>query len=42
VAVGARDEPGVLDFLIDGVLQELVKLLHFGFDLGDVSELDFD
>ena len=29
-------------FLIDGLLQQLVKLLHFGFDLGDVTEFDFN
>ena len=42
VAVGVGNEPGVLDFLIDGVLQQLLKLLHFGFDLGDVTEFDFN
>ena len=40
--VGRRDVTGVLDFLIDGVLQQLVELLHFGIDLGDVAEFDFD
>ncbi len=39
---GRRDVTGVLDFLIDGLLQELVELLHFGFDLGDVTEFDFN
>ncbi len=42
VGIGGRDVTWVLDFLIDGLLQELVKLLHFGFDLGDVTELDFN
>jgi hypothetical protein len=42
VAIGSRDEARVLDFLIDGVLQKLVELLHFGFDLGDVTEFDFN
>ena len=32
----------VLDFLSDGLLQKLVKLPHFGFDLGDVVEFDFN
>jgi hypothetical protein len=42
VAMGRRDEAGVLDFLIDGVLQKFVKFLHFGFDLSDVAEFDFN
>lgn len=32
----------MLNFLIDAVLQKFVKLLNFGFDLGDVAEFDFD
>ncbi len=42
MAIGLRDEPGLLDFLIDAVLQKCVKLLHFDFDLGDVTEFDFN
>jgi hypothetical protein len=37
-----RDETDVLNLLIDALLQELVKPLQFGFDLGDVGEFDFD
>ena len=40
--IGLRNKAGVLDFLIDALLQELVKLLNFRFDLGDVGEFDFD
>ena len=42
VGVGTGDETDVLDFLIDGVLQEFIELLHFGFDLGEIREFDFD
>lgn len=47
VAVGAirsialRDETGVLDFLVNGVLQELVELLNLCLGLVDVREFDF-
>lgn len=41
VGIGSRDETVVLDFLIDGVLQHLVELQHFGFRLDDVIEFDF-
>ena len=42
VSVGFRNKAGVLDFLIDGVLQKFVELLNFRFDLGDVGEFDFN
>lgn len=42
LTVGALgDEADVLNFLIDGVLQKIVKLLNFLFDLADVREFDF-
>lgn len=37
-----RDESDGLDFLIDGVLQKLVELAAFAFDLGEIREFDFD
>ena len=48
MAVGAvrsiafRNVTGVLDFLVNGVLQELVELLDLCLGLGDVGEFDFD
>jgi len=42
IAAGIWDVARVLDFLIDALLQKGVKLLHLGFDLGDVAEFDFD
>lgn len=42
IAVGIGNVAGMLDFLIDTVLQKCVKLLNFGFDLGDVRQFDFD
>jgi hypothetical protein len=48
VAVGAirsialRDVAGVLNFLVNGVLQELVELLNLRLGLIDVREFDFD
>lgn len=48
VAVGAirsnafRDVTGVLDLLVNRVLQELVELLNLCLGLGDVGEFDFD
>ncbi len=41
-AIGFRNKTGVLDFLIDALLQKSVELLNFGFDLCDVREFDFD
>ncbi len=40
--IGFRNEAGMLNFLIDAVLQKGVKLLHFDLDLGDVGQFDFD
>ena len=39
---GARNETGVLNFLINGLLEKLVKPLAFRFDLGQIGEFDFD
>ena len=39
---GLGNKSDVLDFLIDRMLQKVVKLLNFLFDLGDVREFDFD
>ena len=36
------NKAGLLDFLIDGVLEKPVELLAFGLDLGEVGEFDFD
>ena len=37
-----RNKPWVLDFLVDGELQELIELLHFLFDLAYVRQFDLD
>ena len=39
---GARDEAGVLNFLVNGLLEKLIKPLAFRFDLGQIGEFDFD
>ena len=39
---GARDEASVLNFLVHGLLEKLVKPLTFRLDLGQIGEFDFD